>query len=125
MAREGSSTPTIVAGYGYLRGEQWESTTVFLHVHWLGKPCLVVRLKNNSLKLVTSHFRGLGFSRFHIEEFHDMVCTRESFMPSPLERLAVRPEGKHALLHRDLELERGIEISVEEARGNPYDVHTL
>jgi len=69
----------------------------------------------SDVELVTSRFRSLGFSRFHVEEFHDMVCTRESFSPSPLERLAVRLEEKHAPLYRDLELERGIEISVEEA----------
>ncbi len=70
----------------------------------------------SDVELVTSRFRSLGFSRFHVEEFHDMVCTRESFSPSPLERLAVRLEEKHAPLYRDLELERGIEISVEETR---------
>jgi len=71
----------------------------------------------SDVELVTSHFRSLGFSRLHIEEFHDMVCTRESFTPSPLEKLAVRLEERHASLYRDLELERGIEISFEEARG--------
>lgn len=25
-----------------------------------------------------------GFSKFHVDEFHDMDCTRESFSPSPL-----------------------------------------
>ena len=70
----------------------------------------------SDVELVTRHFKSLGFSKFHVEEFHDMVCTRESFTPSPLEKLAVRLEEKHAPLYRDLELERGIEISVEEAR---------
>jgi len=70
----------------------------------------------SDVELVTSHFRSLGFSRFHIEEFHDMVCTHESFTPSPLEKLAVRLEERYASLYRDLELERGIEISFEEAR---------
>ena len=68
------------------------------------------------VELVTRRFRSLGFSKFHVEEFHDMICTRGSFTPSPLEKLAVRLEEKHAPLYRDLELERGIEISVEEAR---------
>ena len=78
-----------------------------------------VQLYDNApsdVELVTSRFRSLGFSRFRAEEFHDMVCTRESFTPSPLEKLAVRLEERHASLYRDLELERGIEISVEEAR---------
>ena len=70
----------------------------------------------SDVELVTSRFRSLGFSGLHVEEFHDMVYTRESFTPSPLERLAVRLEEKHASLYRDLELEREIEISVEEAR---------
>ncbi|MEM0262699.1 MAG: hypothetical protein QXN17_08630 [Nitrososphaerota archaeon] len=67
------------------------------------------------VELVTSHFRSLGFSKFHVGEFHDMVCTRESFAPSPLEKLAIRLGGEHSLLYRDLERERGIEISIEEA----------
>lgn len=70
----------------------------------------------NDVELVTSRFRSLGFGRFHTEKFHDMVCTHESFTPSPLEKLAVRLEEGHAPLYRDLELERGIEISIEEAR---------
>jgi len=69
-----------------------------------------------SVELVISRFKSLGFSEFHVEEFHDMVCTREGFKPSPLEELAVELGEEHADLYRDLELERGIEISVEEAR---------
>jgi len=56
-----------------------------------------IQLYDNALsdvELVTSHFMSLGFSRFHIEEFHDMVRTHESFTPSPLEKLAVRLEER-------------------------------
>ena len=67
------------------------------------------------VELVISHFKNLGFSKFHVAEFHDMVCTRESFVPSPLEKQAARLGEEHVLLYRDLERERGIEISVEEA----------
>jgi len=70
----------------------------------------------SDVELVIRHFRSLGFSRFRVKEFYDMICTRESFISSPLENLAVRLEERHAPLYRDLELERGIEISVEEAR---------
>ena len=45
-----------------------------------------------------------------------MICTRNDFKPSPLEGLAVRLREEHATLYRDLELERGIEMSVGEAR---------
>jgi len=70
----------------------------------------------SDVELATRHFRSLGFGRFRVKEFYDMVCTRKSFIPSPLENLAVRLEERHAPLYRDLELERGIEISIEEAR---------
>lgn len=68
------------------------------------------------VEFVASHFRGLGFRRIRSEEFHDMICDRESFKPSPLEGLAVRLGEAHAPLYRDLELERGIEIDLDEAR---------
>ena len=70
----------------------------------------------NDIEMVKKHFKALGFRRFSIEEFHDMICDRESFNPSPLEKLAIKLGEEHALLYRDLELERGIEISVDEAR---------
>lgn len=69
----------------------------------------------SDIEVITDHFRSLGFRRFHIEEFHDMICDRDSFNPSPLERLAVKLREKHAPLYRNLELERGIEISDREA----------
>jgi len=65
---------------------------------------------------IIDHFRRLGFKRFSIEEFYDMVCSRSSFTPSPLENLAVVLGEEHAALYRDLELERGIEITLDEAR---------
>ncbi|MEM0311659.1 MAG: hypothetical protein QXF10_09470 [Ignisphaera sp.] len=43
-----------------------------------------------------------------------MVCTRESFVSSPLEKLAIRLSEEHASLYRDLEQERGIGIGIEE-----------
>ena len=58
------------------------------------------------VELVISQFKNLGFSRFHVEEFHDMICTRESFMPSLLEKLAMRLRGEHSLLYRDLERDK-------------------
>ena len=69
-----------------------------------------------AIKAVMDHFRSLGFNEFDVVRFHDMVCTRNSFKPSLQEELAVKLEEKHAPLYRDLEVERGIEISVEEAR---------
>ncbi len=56
-----------------------------------------------------------------------MICDRESLEPSPLEELAVRLGEEHALLYRDLELERGIELSVDEAREilKEYNVYLL
>jgi len=69
-----------------------------------------------NVDLMIKRFKNLGFSEFHVEEFHDMVCTSETFKPSPLEKLAVKLGEEHADLYRDLELERGILISVEEAR---------
>ena len=71
---------------------------------------------SSDIEMITDRFRSLGFRRFHVEEFHDMICDRDSFKPSPLERLAVKLREEHAPLYRDLELERGIEISVDEAR---------
>ena len=71
---------------------------------------------SSDVEMITDHFRSLGFRRFHVEEFYDMICDRESFKPSPLERLAVRLREEHAPLYKDLELERGIEISIDEAR---------
>jgi len=70
----------------------------------------------NDIGMIINHFRSLGFRKFHAEEFHDMVCDHESFRPSPLEKLAVKLGREHAPLYRDLELERGIEIIVDEAR---------
>ena len=70
----------------------------------------------NDIEMVKKHFKALGFRRFSIEEFYDMVCGRESFNPSPLEKLAVKLSEEQALLYKDLELERGVEISVDEAR---------
>ena len=78
-----------------------------------------IQLYNSTLsdiEIVKKHFKALGFRRFSIEEFYDMVCDRESFNPSPLEKLAVKLSEEHALLYKDLELERGVEISVDEAR---------
>ncbi len=71
---------------------------------------------SSNTEIITDHFRNLGFKRFHDEEFYDMICDHDSFKPSPLERLAVKLREEHASLYRDLELERGIEISVDEAR---------
>lgn len=70
----------------------------------------------NDIGIIVNHFRSLGFRRFYVGEFYDMICDRESFKPSPLERLAVKLREKHAPLYRDLEVERGIEISIDEAR---------
>jgi len=70
----------------------------------------------NDIELVINHFKSLGFREFQVGEFHDMICIHESFKPSSLEKLAVKLGEEHASLYRDLELERGIEISVEEAR---------
>mgnify|MGYP001772500806 CR=1 FL=1 len=78
-----------------------------------------IQLHNSTpsdVELVVGHFRSLGFSEFQVGEFHDMICTHESFKPSSLERLAVKLGEEHAPLYRDLELERGVEVSVEEAR---------
>jgi len=66
--------------------------------------------------MIIRHFKSLGFKKIHTEEFHDMICDRESFKPSTLEKLALKLGEKHASLYRGLELERGIEISVDEAR---------
>ncbi len=71
---------------------------------------------SSDIEMITDHFRSLGFKRFNVEEFHDMICDPENFRPSPLERMAVRLKEEHALLYRDLELERGTEMSVDEAR---------
>ena len=49
-----------------------------------------------------------------------MVCDRDSFNSSPLERLAIRLGEKHAALYRDLELERGIEISIDEVSRDEF-----
>lgn len=65
---------------------------------------------------IIDHFRSLGFREFHVEEFYDMICGRESFNPSPLEGLAIKLGEKHAYLYKDLELERGIEMTMDEAR---------
>ena len=70
----------------------------------------------NAVEMVVEHFRELDFKRFGALEFHDMICSSESFKPSPLEKLAVKLGEEHAELYRDLELERGIEITVDEAR---------
>ena len=78
-----------------------------------------VQLYDNTpsdVEMITDRFRSLGFKRFHVEEFHDMICGHNSFKPSLLERLAVKLREEHAFLYRDLKLERGIEISVDEAR---------
>ena len=45
-----------------------------------------------------------------------MICGRENFNSSSLEKLAVKLSEEHASLYKDLELERGIEISLDEAR---------
>ncbi len=66
--------------------------------------------------LVIERLRKLGFKRFATEKFHDMICTPKSFRPSPLERIAIRLSSRYASLYRDLELERGVEISLEEAK---------
>ena len=71
---------------------------------------------SGDIGMVKNHFRELGFREFDVMEFHDMLCDRESFKPSPLERLAVKLGEEHAPLYKDLELERGIEITVDEAR---------
>ena len=68
------------------------------------------------LRIVLERFKELGFRHFHVGEFYDMVCTRESFTPSDLEVLATKLREEHATLYRDLELERDIEISLEEAK---------
>jgi len=73
-------------------------------------------ISNNDVGVVTERFKELGFRRFNIEEFHDMVCTRNTFKPSPLEGLAVKLGEEHAPLYRDLEVERGVELSIGEAR---------
>ena len=70
----------------------------------------------SDVEVIIDHFKSLGFKRFDVEKFYDMSWDRESFKPSPLERLAVRLREEHAPLYKDLELERGIEISVDEAR---------
>lgn len=70
----------------------------------------------SDIKTVVKHMEGLGFKRFHIGKFYDMVCWHDTFRPSPLEALAVRLGEEHAPLYRELELERGIEIGIEEAR---------
>jgi len=71
---------------------------------------------SSDVRMIIGRFRSIGFRKFHAEEFHDMVCDSRSFKPSPLERLAVRLKEEHAPLYRDLELERGMEISVDEAK---------
>ena len=71
---------------------------------------------NSILDEVIEHLKYLGFKEVHISEFHDMICDSESFRPSPLERLAVRLGEEHAQLYRDLEVERGVSISLDEAR---------
>jgi len=71
----------------------------------------------NDVGIIIKHFRGLGFRRFHTERFYDMICDHESFKPSPLERLAVRLGEGYAALYKDLEQERGVKISLDEARG--------
>ena len=41
-----------------------------------------IQLHDNApsdVELVTRRFRSLGFNRFSVEEFHDMICTGESF----------------------------------------------
>jgi len=69
----------------------------------------------SDLKIIIEHFEKLVFKRFHVEEFYDMICSHESFKPSPLEKLAVKLGKEHAALYKDLERERGIEISLDEA----------
>ncbi len=79
-----------------------------------------IHLYNNEssdIDMVIKHFRSLGFRDFDDEEFHDMMVGPDTFKPSYQERLAVKLEEKHAQLYMDLELERGIEISIDEARG--------
>ncbi len=76
-----------------------------------------IQLYNNtSIEMIIKHFKSLGFKKFHAKEFHDMICDRDSFNPSPLEKLAIKLGKEHALLYKDLELERGIEITIDEAR---------
>jgi len=69
-----------------------------------------------SIDVITGYFRSLGFRKFHVEEYYDMVCGYKDFKPSPFEKLAVRLGEEHATLYKDLELERGIEIGIDEAR---------
>lgn len=38
---------------------------------------------SSDVEIVMDHFRSLCFRRFHVEEFHDMVCDSGSFNPSP------------------------------------------
>ncbi len=66
--------------------------------------------------LIIKYLRRLGFRRFSVVDFHDMVCTLSTFRPSPNEYLATKLGEEHAELYRELELERGIELSTEEAR---------
>ena len=72
-------------------------------------------ISNNDVDMVIKHFKELSFRRFNIGKFHDMICTRDTFKPSPLDRLVVKLGEEHATLYRDLELERGIELSLSEA----------
>lgn len=73
-------------------------------------------ISSSDIEIIIDHFRDLGFSKFHVKEFHDMTCTSDSFKPSPLENLAVKLGEAHAQVYRDLELERGVELGIEEAR---------
>ena len=71
---------------------------------------------SNDIEIIIERFRSLGFKKLHVEEFHDMICDRDNFNPSPLENLAIKLGNEHAPLYKDLELERGIEITIDEAR---------
>ncbi len=71
---------------------------------------------HNDVEVVVRHFRNLGFRRLYVEKFYDMICSREDFKPSPLEKLAIKLGREHASLYRELELLRGVEISIDEAR---------
>jgi len=69
-----------------------------------------------NVEVIISHFKNLGFKKFYVEKFYDMICSHVEFKPSPTEKLAVRLREEHASLYKDLELERGIELSIDEAR---------
>ncbi len=70
----------------------------------------------SDVDLIINHFRELGFKRFSREELHDMVCDSSTFRSSPLEYLATRLGEEHALLYKELELERGVEVGLDEAK---------